>query len=312
MHILFVTPGFAADEHDTTCIPSLQDLVHAYLRLYPELRLSIIALHYPFRGGSYTWHGVAVYSAGGRNSKIVKPRTWFRALHHIHRLHKQEPITTIHSFWLSESTMLGQYAARQYNVPHIATIMGQDAKSGNQYLRFINTRSLHIVALSKFAAQVFAKWTGKTVQNIIPFGVDTTASVSLNKTRDIDILGVGSVIPLKNFSLFVHIVARIRLQFPNVRALIVGAHVDSKELKHLRELIANLHLENTVELIGEVPRTVVYEYMTRSKLLLHTSIYEGQGLVLTEALHCGAYTVSFNVGYTLIIRKCSFVITTSV
>ncbi len=311
MNLIILTPGFAADENDTTCIPGLQDLVQAYKRLYPEMHLHIIALHYPFRVGEYLWNGIPVYAAGGQNSKARKLRTWWRVLSRIRALHSREPNTVLHSFWLSESTLLGQIASRLYGIPHLATIMGQDAKSDNRYLPLIGalqSASLRVFALSEFAARVYTQSTGRVVQGIIPFGVvphGIAPALSrekvneLAKTRNIDILGVGSVIPLKNYTTFLELIAAAKQHKSSVRAVILGGFVDTAEVERLRSAIARLHLEENVVLAGEVPRSEVFSMMAQSTVLLHTSEYEGQGWVLLEALQYGASVVCFDVGYTM-------------
>lgn len=311
MNLIILTPGFAADESDTTCIPGLQDLVQAYGRLFPEMRIHIIALHYPFCVGEYLWNGVPIYAVGGRNSKARKLRTWWRVLRRIHALHSEKPITVLHSFWLSESTVLGQIASRLYGISHLATIMGQDAKADNKYLPLIGvlqSASLSVFALSEFAARVYAQSTKRAVRGIIPFGVvphgippavSREEANELAKTRNIDILGVGSVIPLKNYTAFLELVAVAKRYRNGIRAVILGGFVDAAEVKRLRSAITKLHLEENVVLLGEVPRSEVFSMMARSSVLLHASEYEGQGWVLLEALHYGASVVCFDVGFTL-------------
>lgn len=311
MNLVILTPGFAADESDTTCIPGLQDLVQSYVRLYPNMHIHIIALHYPFRAGEYCWNGVSVYAAGGQNSKLNKLRTWWRALGRIRALHSQKTMSVLHSFWLSESTLLGQIVSRLYGIPHLATIMGQDAKPDNRYLPLIGalaSASLSVFALSEFAAKVYARSTGRVVRGIIPFGVvphgippalrQEEVNV-LAKTRNIDILGVGSVIPLKNYPAFLECIAKAKQYKNGIRAVILGGFVDAAECERLRATITELQIEENVVLAGEVPRSEVFSMMAQSTVLLHTSEYEGQGWVLLEALQYGASVVCFDVGYTM-------------
>lgn len=311
MHLVIITPGFPANECDTTCIPGLQDLVQSYKRCYPQLKIHVIALHYPFREKYYQWNGIEVYAAGGENSKFRKLQTWLRVFRFIRTLQAKEPITVLHSFWLSESAFLGQIASRLHNIPHVATIMGQDAKRENKYLPLIGaiaTDSMRVLALSEFAARIYFASTGRQVQGVIPFGVVPMGIVpalaseetkSLAKMRNIDILTVGSVIPLKNYLTFIDVVSAIKRQIPTIRAVIVGAFIDAKEVERLRSKITALNLEENIELAGEVSRGDVFAYMAQSKVLLHTSQYEGQGWVLLEALSYGADVVCFDVGFTM-------------
>ncbi|WP_431210731.1 glycosyltransferase [Puia sp. P3] len=46
-------------------------------------------------------------------------------------------------------------------------------------------------------------------------------------------------------------------------------------------------------MVAELAHGEVLRYMQRSKILLHTSAYEGFGTVMIEALYAGAHVVSF-------------------
>lgn len=52
-------------------------------------------------------------------------------------------------------------------------------------------------------------------------------------------------------------------------------------------------LDLNIELLGEVDHAEVINLMQRSKVLLHTSAYEGFATVFSEALYAGAHVVSF-------------------
>lgn len=69
-HILIVTPGFAANESDTTCIPPLYLYIKELKDQDPDWRISIIAIHYPFVKEKYLFFGATVYPYNGRNRKL--------------------------------------------------------------------------------------------------------------------------------------------------------------------------------------------------------------------------------------------------
>ena len=45
---VILTPGFAKDEADSTCIPTQQNFVRALKELYPQLNIIILAFDYPY------------------------------------------------------------------------------------------------------------------------------------------------------------------------------------------------------------------------------------------------------------------------
>jgi len=59
-----LTPGFAENETDTTCIPALQIYADA-LRKHSGYEVSIVALHYPKKSSVYHWNDIPVQALGG-------------------------------------------------------------------------------------------------------------------------------------------------------------------------------------------------------------------------------------------------------
>ena len=128
------------------------------------------------------------------------------------------------------------------------------------------------------------------ITQVIPVGIDTSLFGTAPDKRDIDILGAGSLIPLKQYDLFVKCVAFLKLSFPGIKVVICGK---GPEIDSLKELSSQLNLTGNLVFAGELPHAEVLGMMQRSKVFLHTSNYEGFGAVLAEALYAGAHVVSF-------------------
>ena len=60
--------------------------------------------------------------------------------------------------------------------------------------------------------------------------------------------------------------------------------------------VVDFRLLTEVRLLGCISHFQFLEIMNRSKVLLHTSSYEGQGLVIQEALAHGMRIVSISAG----------------
>jgi glycosyltransferase involved in cell wall biosynthesis len=147
-----------------------------------------------------------------------------------------------------------------------------------------------LIALSDFLQTEFETNHGIKPQHLVPAGVDTKQFDTGNKEKDIDILGVGSLIPLKRYDLFIEIVAGIKKKLPGVKAVLVGA---GPEKEKLQKLITKSALETTITITGEIPYPDVLRLMQRSKLLLHPSAYEGFSGVCLESLFASAHVISF-------------------
>jgi glycosyltransferase involved in cell wall biosynthesis len=107
--------------------------------------------------------------------------------------------------------------------------------------------------------------------------------------RDIDVLGVGSLIPLKQYDLFLSVIAQLSIHLPGVRAILCGG---GPEEARLQTAVRELQLGDQVVLTGEQPHDAVLRLMQRSRVFLHTSSYEGFSTVCLEALYAGAHVVS--------------------
>lgn len=287
--ILIITPGFARDESDTSCIPYLQDYVLTLAERVGKNNVSIITLQYPFDRKDYSWHGIEVHSCRGKNRRgIVKLWVFLRCFL------KAVKITSggnfiLHTFWLTDASLIGKVIARFKRLPHIITLMGQDVRKENKYLRVISLKNTRVVAFNDKMAEALAANTGFTTPYKISLGIRNTVLPEPSSPRTIDMLFVGSMIPLKQPFVFVEIVKRVQESIPGVKATMIGDGVLFQELK---QKVAGL----PVTLTGALPRDEVIRYMHRSKILVHTSNYEGQATVFSEALMQGMYAVCFDVG----------------
>ena len=112
----------------------------------------------------------------------------------------------------------------------------------------------------------------------------------MERVRDIDLLAAGSLIPLKQFPIFLEVVSEIKKTFPSVKAVLIG---EGSEMKNLQNLIEKLGLEENLSLVGKLAYPEVLKMMQRTRLFLHPSSYEGFSGVCQEALSCGAHVISF-------------------
>ena len=289
--IIILTPGFPADENDSTCVPPQQIFVKTLQQMYPKLKVIVLTFQYPFFAGRYLWNGVEVIAFGGKGrGKIYRQVLWLKVVQCLHNLNKQYQIKGLLSFWLDECALIGSQFSKLKGIKHLCWILGQDAKADNKYAQRMKPKSDELIALSDFVVEEYSKNYGIKPAHIIPVGIDTTLYSETVKERDIDILGVGSLIPLKQFDVFVKIAGFLRQSHPNIKAVISGK---GPEQERLLGIIKALRIEKNISLAGELPHHEVLTLMQRSKLLLHASTYEGFGAVCLEALYAGANVISF-------------------
>lgn len=289
--LLIITPGFPADENDNTCVPPRQIFVRALKQQHPELNIIVLTLLYPYFAKTYQWHGVQVISFGGFNKgRLHNYMATFRVWATLRRLNKEHNIIGSLSFWLGKSSFIGRWFAKTHGFKHYSWLLGQDAKPGNKYVGLIRPNGASLIALSDFIRREFAGNYGIVPQNIIPVGINTSVFKQADADRDIDILGAGSLILLKQYNVFLEIIALLAHDLPNIRAVICG---DGPQMGHLKQLAKELGIENNITLTGKLSHPEVLAQMQRARIFLHPSNYEGFGTVCLEALYAGAKVVSF-------------------
>jgi glycosyltransferase involved in cell wall biosynthesis len=292
-NILFLIPGFPKDENDFLCIPPVQDFLLKYLELNPETSFYIITFQYPYEKIKYNWNGTSVYALGGKNSDIKKLFVWKNSIEIAKRIHKDNNIDCVHSFWYGECALVGNYLSKRFKCDHICTLMGQDVHTSNHYMKFINDDRVKIIALSQNQSDEFYRISNRKVDGEIFWGIENQ-NYNVNSKREIDLLAVGSLTPLKNYSLFIKTIAGIANIYPDVVCKLVG---QGPELTLLKILVKELNLEKNIEITGLLSRKEIFKLMLQSKIFVHPSKSEGAGFVFAEALANGMNVVSFNVGY---------------
>jgi 1,2-diacylglycerol 3-alpha-glucosyltransferase len=292
--ILWLTPGFPAHEQDDTCLPPLQVLARNLAA--QSVDIQVIALEYPFGSEPYRWHEVSVWPCGGANRKWLRWRTHARARWYARHLLEKGQVTTLHSFWLAQAWQLGQQLATEYpSVSHLTTLMGQDVlprTNGHHLRRLQPTDAAHLVALSAFHADQMHQHTGLRPAHLIPWGLDPMPLL-LDAPRSLHVLGVGSLLPVKNWSAWLRVVRLVADRRPDLQAELIGEGPLRSTLE--REARA-LGLEGIVRFVGGQSRAAVLRRMQQAHVLLHTSRFESFGMVLLEAERAGCAVVSTSVG----------------
>lgn len=289
--LIILIPGFPANEADSTCLPFPQLFVKTLKKSDPSLNIIVLAFQYPYTASTYTWHDVTVISFNGRNrGNISRLFLWKAVWKKLNQLMKENNVVGLLNFWLGECALIGKYASKKYQIKNFTWLMGQDAKKNNRYFSLIKPNAYNLIALSDFLAEEFYRNYNIKPANIIPPGIDTTTSHTLKTERDIDIIGAGSLIPLKQYEIFIQVVESIAKNKPGIKAIICGK---GPEQEKLQKMIEVNNLSSNIKLYGEIPHQQMLELMQHSKILLHPSSYEGFATVISESLYAGAQVVSF-------------------
>ena len=295
-HILILVPGFLSDSKDLSTVPYLRNFLHDFQKSNTEFYLSIVAFHYPYDKAEYTWNNIDIYAMGGNNAKFpFKMYLWSTIVKKCSSIHMNRKVDAIQSFWMSECALLGNYLAKKWEIPHYSTAMGQDVLDSNWYLKWVlkpNSIS-SIFALSSDHKKCLQTKTNKEIQ-VVPFGISKDLVPEVCEQREVDILGVGSLIKIKNYNLFIELIKEIKTSYPTIKVKLIG---EGEERQSLEKKVERIGLSKNIEFTGHLNHNEVVNEMNNARVLLHTSSFEGMGYVLAEALYMGMNVVSTPIGH---------------
>lgn len=287
--LVLLSPAFAADEQDSR-LPSQELLVRHWNQLYPSIQVIVLTFHFPLRRDKeYAWYGNRVISLAGRHKgKADSLLRWTRAWKQLSQLRKQYRVIGIFSLFCSECAFIGHYFAQRHKLQHKIWVLGQDARKDNPQVRRIRPAPDELIVISDFLQREFERNHHIRPEYVIPIGTDDRLFPELPLLRDIDLLGAGSLIPLKQYDRFVTVAAKLAQVRPGLHAVLLG---NGPELEALQQ-VAQRQVAPVVW-PGKQDHRHTLAYMQRCKVFLHPSSYEGLGMVCLEALRAGAHVISF-------------------
>lgn len=158
-----------------------------------------------------------------------------------------------------------------------------------------------VIAVSESIKNDLIKWfpkiTGKIVVIHNPIDISTIKSLSKENvnhpffsTEEKIISSVGRLSREKGFPFLIRAFSKVINEVP-CKLLIIGSG-DEKEI--LKRLISELNLKDHVDILESDSNP--YKYISKSNLFVSSSISEGFGLTILEALVCGVPIVATNAG----------------
>jgi glycosyltransferase involved in cell wall biosynthesis len=145
-----------------------------------------------------------------------------------------------------------------------------------------------VVVPSETAKRNFLKEFGSKKKKIV---VNKNWVLSKRKLfrrqKKYDVIYTGRVDVAKNLGLFVEVVTDLVNKHPDLLACIVGW---GDEIDRITKKIFSLSVEKNIELAGT--RENIFEYLSKSKIFLLTSEFEGLPISALEAMKCGLPVVT--------------------
>ncbi len=288
--LLFITPMFPKDETEDTVLPFITHFSEEFTNA-TNIQVDILTLMFPI-SKDYLYNKNKVYTIGSGYKKGLKriPYLIKASLKGIY-LHRKNNYDGILCFWYGQCALIGKIISKTCKIKQIVWMQGQDVKKNNRYLDWIKINNNQIIMLSQQQRDFFYKTKNTYITKIANVAIDKKRFPELNKKRrNIEILGVGNLGLLKNYSLFIDIIQVLKMEFPNIKTIICGG--DGENKNSLIKKINNFGLSKNIILKGQISHKEVLDYMNDALVFLHTSKFEGAGVVLQEALYSGCKVVS--------------------
>ncbi|MCL6294422.1 glycosyltransferase [Jejuia spongiicola] len=288
--LIILVPAFPGKESGSFMVPFIQQFLEAFSNNHKNVELIIYSLFIP-NGVPYVWKNIKVIPLNGRQSNFFsKLFLVIKSTLIIGREIRKAKVGGILSFWYNETALLGNILSFIYSKKHFTWLLGQDVKRTNPYMKYLRPNPNKLIAISDFQNDYFFKEFGISAKTVNPIAVNPIFFPDLNTSlRKIDILGTGSLIPLKNYQLFLDAVLELRKTAANVKVVLIGNGPMESQFK---AFINQNNLENNVSFTGLLSHKQTLNYMNNAKVFLHTSNFEGGGTVLHEALYSGCLVIS--------------------
>jgi glycosyltransferase involved in cell wall biosynthesis len=304
--IALLVPGGVGSEGSGMHLPWLRHLVESVAETHEVSVYSLARPDWAVRTG---WCGNArVTFLPVHHQKESAKKLWLlsRACWNDHRT---QQFDIIHGFWAIPSGTVAVALGKCLGIPSIASFLGGETANlpriryGNMARPSTKAVTLwvarHADALTTLtrhqAGELRIAGCPRQDVQIIPFGTDIQLFSPTEKdisTRPLRILHVANLHAIKDQPMLMRTFARIS-QRQDARLRIIG-NDQSKGLIH--QLAARMGLVEKVELLGSLPQRELVRHYQWAQILIHTSLHEAQGAVLSEAAACGVLVAGTQTG----------------
>ena len=288
--LLFITPMFPKNKSEDVVVPFITHFSEEFANS-TDVQVDILSLMFPI-SKDYFFDKIKVYTIGSgykRNFRMIP--YLIKAVLKGTYLNRKKKYDGILCFWYGHSALIGKMISIIPKTQQAVWMLGQDVRKGNRFLNWIKVSPHQIVMVSHQQRDIFFKNHNIYVQKIANVAINPKRFPKINKNkREIDIIGVGNLSPLKNYSLFIDIIHALIKEFPDISVILCGG--DGEDKKLLLKKVNDFDLTNNIKFIGTVPHKKVLDLMNNTSVLLHTSKFEGNPTVVQEALYSGCQVIS--------------------
>jgi glycosyltransferase involved in cell wall biosynthesis len=300
-HVAVIIPGGISTLKVDQYIPVLQSLIRSLSEIY---MLTVYSVS-PVDGKLIS--GIQIKSP----PHWMKPSSKLRLLFIYLRLivdHFTKPFQLLHSFWGFPQGLASSYLSTILSIPSLVSLQGGEVvlipsinygylknRSNKNRLLRLSKRADLITVLSQFQYDLLlANSSPSNAVPIIPFGVNTQDFPYRQKSLigPIKLVHIAGINKVKQQTLLIDVVAKIIKSHPCILTIVGPDFLDGS----LHRYVDKMQLNSVINFVGKQPNLKLKDYLKPAHFLVHTSHYESQGVVISEAAASGVVVAGTPVG----------------
>jgi glycosyltransferase involved in cell wall biosynthesis len=307
MHVAIFSHGGISDPKGQTFIPALVNLVHA---LSDSCSITV----YTPAGPGQTASEKMMF--GGRirylpaSSLRTGPAFLWASLRAFREDHRRQRFDIVHGLWGYPAGVTAVLIARTFSLPSVVSLLGGEGANiaairyghmrtpGLRRVTLWTCRNATVLcALTRFQYECLRRHgLSRPDVRVIPLGVPpswvTTALPVAPAVPPYRFLHVGNLTEVKDQETLLRALVLMRQQV-SLQARIVGPDYLGGRIQRIA---ADFRLLDAIEFHGYVHPDRLIQHYTWADILLHTSLYEGQAVVVAEAAARGVVVCGTEVG----------------
>ncbi|MFL5752233.1 MAG: glycosyltransferase family 4 protein [Bacteroidia bacterium] len=219
--------------------------------------------------------------------------------------HFRSRFAWVHGIWAYPGGFWAVLAARVLKVRAMVSFFGGEcvylpkikfglAQSHKKRISWVCRKAEKITVLSEYQRRIVQKNFPEVKAEVISLGADTKLFFPQKQEKDeiLQLLNVAHMNKVKNHALLLNAFQQV-LNTVDARLTILGVDTLKGEIQ---KLARDLGIEDKIRFKGDVLHQEVKDFLGASHILVHTSSYEAQAVVVNEAMACGVPVCGTSAG----------------
>jgi len=213
------------------------------------------------------------------------------------KLYEEFPFDIIHAHVAVPDGHSALLVNKEYNVPLVITIHGQDLQVTSERNQAWREKLIHvlkgadkIITVSGKLKNIIKDKDLKSKTTVINNGINLKDCITgegggvLDRDKDINIVSVSNLKKTKGIDLNIEALSPLIKKYPRIKYYIIG---DGQERQNLVKLVEEMKLTGNVVFLGKLPHREAMKYMADAHIFSLPSWQEGFGVVYIEAMAHG-------------------------